>query len=171
LFLLRHAKSSWADPALPDQERPLTERGERSARRVATYLESELIRPELVLCSSARRARDTLDVIRPVLPRRSTVQVAEGLYGAGAAGILDRLRAVDADVDSVMVIGHNPGLEDLARDLAGDGDEAAMEQLRTKFPTAALACFDVSTPWVRLHEGHAFLTHVVPPRRLPDEGS
>lgn len=166
LLLLRHAKSSWADPALPDHDRPLAPRGRRAAERMNAHLLAEGIRPDLALCSSARRARDTLAAIRATLVS-TDVRVEDWLYGADAGDILDQLRAVDAQRSSVMVIGHNPALGDLATDLAGDGDDAAMAQLRTKFPTGALATLDLGpTSWARLRPGAAYLTSLVLPRQL-----
>jgi phosphohistidine phosphatase len=167
LLLLRHAKSSWADPALGDHDRPLAPRGERAARLIAAHLRAEGITPELVLCSSARRTRETLAALRTVLPDSTDVRIEDGLYGAGATAILTILRAVDPAVPSVMVIGHNPGLEDLALALAGDGEAAALHQLRAKYPTGALASLDVrASSWPQLAFGGAYLTSVVVPRDL-----
>jgi phosphohistidine phosphatase len=167
LLLLRHAKSSWDDPGIDDHERPLAARGIRAARRIAGYLEAKQVRPDLVLCSSARRARQTLDEVQPALGDAVDVQIADELYGAGSSAIMRRLRAVDPAVSSVLVIGHNPGLEDVASDLARDGDPAAMRQLQTKFPTAALAILDLGRDdWARLGHGLGYLTAVVLPRQL-----
>jgi phosphohistidine phosphatase len=167
LLLLRHAKSSWADSAVSDHDRPLAPRGARAAKRVANRLQAEAIRPALVLCSSARRARDTLDALGPSLDETTVISTEEGLYGADADQLLDRLHAIDKGTPSVMVVGHNPGLEDLAVRLAGDGDQAALAQLHTKFPTAALATLDLgSMDWARLGPGQAFLTSLVLPRDL-----
>lgn len=92
----------------------------------------------------------------------------DGLYGAYAPELLDRLREVGQDIPSVMIIGHNPGLHDLALELTGDGDEAAISQLHTKFPTGALATLDVGrTGWDELAPGQAYLTSLVLPRQLP----
>jgi phosphohistidine phosphatase len=167
LLLLRHAKSSWADPALADHDRPLAPRGTRAAERIAGHLRSEGIRPALLLCSSARRARDTLEALRPALGESPDVRIDEGLYGADATEILERLRTVDPDVASVLVVGHNPGLHDLAVGLAGDGDESALAQLRTKFPTGAMATLDLgASSWAQLAPGQAYLARVVLPRQL-----
>ena len=166
LFLLRHAKSSWDDASLPDLERPLAPRGERAARRIAGWFGSECIAPELVVCSSARRARDTFALIQPVFPVSTELRVTESLYGADASAILGVLRAVGSEIASVMLVGHNPGLEDLAIGLAGDGDPGAMAQLRAKFPTAALACLDATQCWALLDWGDAHLTKLVVPREL-----
>jgi phosphohistidine phosphatase len=167
LLLLRHAKSSWADPTVPDHDRRLAPRGVLAAGRVAAHLASEGIHPALVLCSSARRARETLEAIRPALGEDADVRVEGELYGADADDLLRRINAVDAHIRSMMVIGHNPGLEDLALDLAGDGTEAALTRLRRKLPTGALATLDVPSSWARLSAGGACLTSLVLPRDLP----
>jgi phosphohistidine phosphatase len=166
LLLLRHAKSSWDEPALDDHDRPLSARGVRAARWIASHLRERQLRPELVLSSSARRARQTLDAVQSVLDDAVDVQVDDELYGASAYALVQRLRIVDASIASVMVIGHNPGLEDLAVDLAGDGDPTALKQLHTKFPTAALAVLDLDhSEWARLGTGLGYLREIVLPGR------
>src|SRR5215472_15533558 len=136
LHLLRHAKSSWADPDRPDRERPLAPRGRRAARRLRAYIGDHDIRAELVLCSPAARTRETLELIRAALGDEVEVAVEDELYGAGAAELMDRLRRLPARIGSVMVIGHNPGLQDLVLLLAGEGP--LRERARAQFPTAAL---------------------------------
>jgi phosphohistidine phosphatase len=164
LFLLRHAKSSWADPTLADHDRPLAPRGRRAAKRIADHVRSEAVRPRLVLCSSARRAQETLTELRPALGDHAEV-ITEDLYGADAGEILHRLGEVDQNIASVMIVGHNPGLHDLALELTGDGDAAAISQLHTKFPTGALATLHLgSTRWDELAAGQAYLASLVVPR-------
>ncbi len=114
LYLLRHAKSSWSDEHLDDHDRPLAPRGEEAVARLRQYVEGEGVAPELVLCSSARRTMMTLEGLVPVLPDSTVIAVEDGLYGASSAGLLRRLHDVDDNVSSVMLIGHNPGLEMLA---------------------------------------------------------
>ena len=151
-------------PRLPDQDRPLAPRGVRAGPRILAHLEAEA-RPELVLCSSARRTRETLALVRPGLGDAPDVRIEDDLYGASAASILTRLHGVDSPVRSVLVIGHNPGLEDLTVALAGDADEAALEQLRRRFPTGVLAVLEVSTEWAALGPGAARLSRLNVPRR------
>src|SRR4051794_26437716 len=117
LYLLRHAKSSWKDPGLADHDRPLAGRGRRAAKAVARHLREQGIDPELVLCSTARRARETLERLEPALGR-GAVRVEPVLYGADAGALLEHLRGVSDAVGSVLVIGHNPGLQRLALGLA-----------------------------------------------------
>jgi len=164
LYLLRHAKSSWKDTSLPDHDRPLTGRGRRVAKAIARHLREQGIEPELVLCSTARRARETLDRIEPALGT-STVRVEEDLYAASAPALLERLRSVPDRVESVMLIGHNPGLQDLALDLARPAP--TVRALATKYPTAALAtlAFQASS-WQELDHDTAELVALVRPRDL-----
>lgn len=165
LYLLRHAKSSWVDPSIADENRPLAPRGRRDAKRIAQHLVRLGIEPELVLCSSALRTRETLKLVRPALGPTATVSLEAGLYAASSAVLLERIRAVPEGVDSVMLIGHNPGLEELAVVLASDGVELA--QLEAKFPTAALATLTISTtPWSRLSGADASLAAYVVPKQL-----
>jgi len=164
IYLLRHAKSSWKDTSLPDHDRPLTGRGRRASKAIARDLRDQGIEPELVLCSSARRARETLDGLEPALGT-STVRVEDDLYAASAGALLDRLRSVADTVESVMLIGHNPGLQDLALALARPSP--TQQELATKYPTGALAtlAFPASS-WRGLNRESAELVALVRPRDL-----
>jgi phosphohistidine phosphatase len=166
LYVLRHAKSSWDDPALADHERPLALRGQRAAKRIAKHMRRNEVEPELVLCSTATRARETLELLRPAL-RSAKVLLEDDLYGASADALLARLRRVPDDVRSVLLIGHNPGLQELALVLAREGE--GRDRLETKFPTAALATFTLAEPWSRLSPGGAALAGYVVPRDLGEE--
>ena len=163
LFLLRHAKSSWADPTLSDLDRPLARRGRRDAKRIAEHLRRLAIEPELVLCSTAARTRETLDLIRSTVPN-SKLTLEQGLYAAGADALLSRIRRVPETVESVMLIGHNPGLHQLALALASTGDE--LERLAAKFPTAGLATLTLTSAWGRVAPGEATLAAYVVPKQL-----
>jgi phosphohistidine phosphatase len=163
LYLLRHAKSSWADQALGDVERPLAPRGRRDARLIADHLRRHGVAPELVLCSSAVRTRETLELLRPALAT-SAVEIEDELYAASSDELLARIHAVPDGVESVMLIGHNPGLHQLALALASSGDE--LERLREKFPTAALATLAAAEPWGRLAPAGATLAGYVVPKQL-----
>jgi phosphohistidine phosphatase len=163
LYLLRHAKSSWDDPSLPDDERPLAPRGRRDGKRIAEHLRRLEIEPELVLCSSAARTRETLELVRPALGG-ATVLVEDELYAASSDQLLARVRQVPDAVASVLVIGHNPGLERLGLALASTGDE--LERLEEKFPTGALATLELADGWSRAAPGGATLTAYVVPKQL-----
>jgi phosphohistidine phosphatase len=164
LFLLRHAKSSWDDPGLADHDRPLAPRGKRAAKVIAEHLREERIAPDLVLCSPSQRTRETLERIAPALGGDVAVEIERELYAASADRLLERLRAVDDEVESVMLIGHNPGIEQLALSLAGDGEKLA--EVRRKYPTAALATLEFDGRWSELEPGTARLTDFVKPKQL-----
>jgi phosphohistidine phosphatase len=165
VYLLRHAKSSWKDGSLADRERPLAGRGRKAARAMAGHLDDEGIRPDLVLCSPARRTRETLERIEDALGDGIEARFEETLYGATDATLLRCLNALPDEVDSVMLIGHNPGLEDLALALASEGAELA--RLREKFPTAALATIDLPADrWSAVERGRGELVAFVRPRDL-----
>jgi phosphohistidine phosphatase len=163
--LLRHAKSSWSDSTLADIDRPLAPRGERASRKLATYIRRKKIRPALVLCSPALRSRQTLEAIEASLGKRCVVKVVPQLYAASEQELLERLQALPEPVRSVMLIGHNPGLQDLALVLASRG--ASLPQLEERFPTGALATLVVrGTRWSALSPGKAELVDYVVPRQL-----
>ncbi len=167
LFLLRHAKSSWSEPGLADFDRPLNARGRRAAPLIARHLAHGGLLPGLILCSAARRTRETLALMLPCLARDAVVRIESGLYGADAGTLLRRLRRIEAEVDCVLVIAHNPGLEDLAAGICGGGPEPMRRRMDEKFPTAALAAFALDAArWSSLREGAAILTDFVLPRDL-----
>lgn len=158
LLLLRHAKSSWDDPALADHDRPLAPRGVKAATLIGARLRTDETLVSLVLCSSARRARETLDLVAPP----GTIEIEDGLYGASAHELLGRLHQVPDEVGAVMLVGHNPAMHDLAVDLlSGDG-----EQVIGKFPTAALATLTFTGSWSSLAARRAELVTFLKPREL-----
>ena len=163
LLLLRHAKSSWDDASLDDRDRPLAPRGHKAADRMAEHLRSSNMSVDLVLCSSALRTTQTLEHIGRAFGDAEMV-MEDGLYGASDEELLDRLRSVPDQAGGVALIGHNPGVQDLATELAGDGDD--LERMRTKFPTGALAVLEFDGPWAELAEGGARLVAFVTPRDL-----
>ena len=169
LYLLRHAKSSWDNPGLSDHERPLAPRGRKAARLIARHLDEAGIRPALVLCSAALRARQTYECVRPA----GELVIEPLLYGASAGAVAERVRAVPEAVASVMVIGHNPAMQALAVGLAADEVTGAadeqLETLREKFPTCALATLRLSGPWNALAPGSCQLLEVVRPADLMTE--
>jgi len=165
IWLLRHAKSSWDHPGLPDTERPLAPRGRRAAELLAAHVAASDVRPAVVLCSSSLRTRETLAAILPALGDALEVRIERALYGAGAARLLERLRRVPDGASSAMLIGHNPGIQDLALGLATTGP--ALAALREKFPTGALATVEIEVErWRDLADGTATATVLVTPRSL-----
>lgn len=140
LFLLRHAKSSWSDPILDDFERPLNARGKRSAPVIGAYMEEHRYDPKLILCSGSRRTRETLGLVLPYLHDDAEVRIEEALYAAhDGQALLSRLQALGTGPEKVMLIGHNPAVQDLTAMLCVEGDETALSRLRQKYPTGALS--------------------------------
>ena len=164
LYLLRHAKSSWDDPGLADHDRPLAPRGRKAAKLIAKHLRSSEIAPALVLCSPARRTRETLEAIAPALGDDGAVEFEHDIYGASAGELLDRLREIPDTIESAMLIGHNPSIQTLALTLAGGGGD--LETLGLKDPTGALATLTFEGSWADLDPGAAELAGFVRPRDL-----
>jgi phosphohistidine phosphatase len=168
LYLLRHAKSSWDEPALPDFQRPLAERGRKAAPQMGDYLESEGLTPDAVLCSGARRAVETWQSIAPHFPD-ARVQIDDTLYMASPDAMLSWLQRLPDDVSSVLMVGHNPGFEELAQQLAGDGKKKALKRIRKKYPTAALAVIQFQTDdWAGIGSASGYLERFVRPKDLND---
>lgn len=164
LYLLRHAKSSWADPELVDRDRPLALRGRRACELVAEYLRRHEITPAIVLCSSSTRTRETFERISAGFARPVEALIEDGLDGATAAELLTRLRNVDRAVASVMLVGHQPAIQELAVSLVEA--EPQRRALKEKFPTGALATLTLASRWAALESGTATLTGFVKPREL-----
>lgn len=168
VLLLRHGKSSWDDPALADFDRPLAKRGEKAAKAMGKVLAENAPRPDLVLCSKSLRTRETWDLARRAFAEAPPVELREDLYLASAAGILRMLQRLPASHSTVLVIGHNPGFEDLARRLAGpDSVPEAAALLREKYPTGALAVLEAGIgSWADLKPRGARLRDFFRPRDL-----
>jgi phosphohistidine phosphatase len=165
LILLRHAKSSWDDLSIPDRDRPLNKRGRKAARTMRRFIRSKKIRPDLVCVSSARRTLQTLEALAP-WDRPPAVEIEPALYEAPAQKILDLVRAIPASSRVALLIGHNPGLQDFAKLLAGDSDDALVRRLAEAFPTGALAQFEIDGDWPQIDAGSGKLTLYVTPREL-----
>ena len=165
LFVLRHAKSSWDDPAVADHDRPLAARGWRAVNSLAQHVSTAGIEPALVLCSSSLRTRETLDA----LGLGGEHVIEPDLYGASCEEVLERLHRVPEEVESVMLVGHNPTLQALVLRLAApdDGtDGASLAEVRRKFPTAALATLTFEDAWAELSPGSARLVAYKRPKSL-----
>ncbi len=167
LLLLRHAKSSRDDPGLEDFDRPLAPRGREAAPRIGAFMHDRGFIPDLVLCSPAHRARQTWDLVAPALAAPGSVRFDKRIYLAESDGLLERARAVPARVGSVLMVGHNPGLGELACLLTGRGAKRDIARLRRKFPTGALAVlrFDVAR-WSQIAPRGGELVLLAVPREL-----
>ena len=158
LLLLRHTKSSWDDPALADHDRPLASRGRKAAKLLGEHLRHQQNPVGLVLCSSARRARQTVELVDPP----GEIKVERGIYAASADQLLERLRRVPSEVDAVMLVGHNPAIQELAMALAREPNDLAGR----KFPTGALVTLSFAGPWPTLSPDQTQLVSFITPRQL-----
>jgi phosphohistidine phosphatase len=172
LLLLRHAKSSWDDPGLSDHARPLNARGRRAAAALAGAMRDLGLQPDLVLVSSARRTLQTLEALTP-FDDNALIEPMDALYLAPSSLLLDGVRKVPELVRSVLLIGHNPGLHELALALAGGnaapGAAGAAKRLAEGFPTGALAEITIAAPWRAVAEGGGRLVRFLEPRDLLGE--
>ena len=167
IYLLRHAKSSWDDPSVEDIHRSITKRGQRAAKLMCDYFRVQDIRPALVMCSPATRTRQTLDLLRPAL-RDAPVDVEPRIYEATRQTLLARLGELPNSAGSVLLIGHNPGLERLAVHLIDEAAESpAILRLHEKYPTGALAALSAPIDdWADLKAGVCQLEAFVRPSDL-----
>ncbi|MCX4821289.1 histidine phosphatase family protein [Streptomyces sp. NBC_01142] len=162
LVVLRHAKSAWPDVA--DHERPLAPRGRRDAPAAGRWLREADCLPELVVCSPALRTRQTWDLVSVEFGVITPVMHDARIYRASAGELLGVVREAPVHVRTLLLIGHNPGVQELVMMLAGEADGYALEQTRTKFPTSAIAVLHVPGSWSSLAPGAARLTEMVVPR-------
>jgi len=177
LVLLRHAKSAWSD--MPDHERPLARRGQRDAPVMGRWLRTTGLVPDLVLCSTARRARETWQLAQSRLGAAPPVRFDDRVYEASAAALLDLIRRESGAAETLLVVGHDPAIPGLALTLAeaapderaGAGSGAVpagmLDRMRAKFPTAAIAVFGCTGSWDGLGPGSARLACFITPRELP----
>lgn len=164
LLLLRHAKSSWELGGDLDWERGLTERGADDLKLMNAYMTQRGLAPDKILCSTARRARESLKGVATVLPPGALAEFTDDIYQATAIELLGLLQSVEGEPNAVLMVGHNPSIHDLAVDLAdGTGD---LTEMAGKFPTAALAEFEFDGSWDKLDSGGAALTAFTRPKQL-----
>jgi phosphohistidine phosphatase len=169
LYLLRHAKSSWSDSALSDFDRPLNKRGKKAREHMARYIVQNGHIPDLIICSTARRAVMTLKALRPMVGSACRIVMDEGLYMADPKGLANRIENIDKDIASVMLIGHNPGFQMLALSLAEPSSRTEYDRLQFKFPTAALCILEIDqSTWGPLAPRSFQLSDFVLPRELSE---
>jgi len=175
LVLFRHAKSAWPDVA--DHDRPLARRGIRAAPVMGRWLREAGLLPGQVLCSTARRARETWQFAQAGLAATPPVTFDARIYEGTATDLLALIRQVPPAVGTLLLIGHNPAIEDLALLLAAAPGAAAgpgpggsrpgdLDRMRSKFPTAGVAVLEFAGSWPRLAPGRVRLTAFVTPRDL-----
>ena len=167
LHLLRHAKSSWDDPVERDFDRPLNGRGHRAARRMGEWLLAERLHFDRILASPALRIRQTIEGVEGGLGQRLTLEQDKRIYMASAATLFDIVRECPDTVTDLLLIGHNPGLEDLLL-IATEGDTSTLRrEAELKYPTATFATIEIAIDrWADLPEGGAKVVRFVRPRDL-----
>ncbi|OLZ72187.1 phosphohistidine phosphatase [Streptomyces sp. IMTB 2501] len=164
LVVLRHAKSAWPE-GVEDHERPLATRGRRDAPAAGRALAEADCLPDLVLCSTAVRARRTWELASAEWGTPPPVRYDERLYAADVPDLLEVVREAPPEVETLLVVGHNPGLEELVLELAREGLDDTLDRVRTKFPTSAIAVLSWhGTGWPALAPGTALLTSLTVPR-------
>ena len=159
LILMRHAKSDWGDNSLSDHDRPLNRRGMADAPLMAQWLESKDLIPDQILCSSAERTRETVELMVQAWPREPSSESADSLYLASPDTIVSMIRSGFSGAKTLMVVAHNPGMAYLASMLAGKGVD---------MPTAAIAVFQVTnSEWCDFDSEISLeLTHFMRPKAL-----
>ncbi|WP_236795253.1 histidine phosphatase family protein [Amycolatopsis sp. GM8] len=163
LMILRHAKSAWPD--VPDHERPLADRGRRAAPRTGRWLRDTGNIPDHVVCSTARRAYETWQLVEGALGASPPVTYDERLYAADRADVLAVIRETPDWVARLLIVGHDPGVPDVTLHLADPAQDDLFDQVRTKFPTGAVAILRLPDAWTTVDPGCATLTHFFTPRR------
>jgi phosphohistidine phosphatase len=167
LLLLRHAKSSWNDEATDDYERPLNARGRASLPLMGRHMAAHGLAPQKILCSSARRTRETLAGLLPFFADDLDVRLTRELYEAGEDRMIDQIRAHGVNARTLLVVGHNPGLQEAALALIGAGNPLFVEDIERKFPTAGLAVIDFpAMKWVDVEPKTGRIVAFFRPREL-----
>jgi phosphohistidine phosphatase len=169
LLLLRHAKSSWADAGMADKDRPLNDRGRKAAATMRRAMRELGLVPDIVLVSTAKRTLETLEALEP-WDDMPLIEPMESLYLASLPQLITALQGVAETVRSVLLIGHNPGIHELAAELTGPSAEPMAQRLAAGFPTAGLAEFAVPGPWWQIDTGTTRLVRFLTPKGLEAAG-
>ena len=167
LLLFRHAKAERSIPGASDRDRDLIDRGRKDAARIGTYMAAHALVPDRVLVSTAARTQQTWKAAEGAFKPAPAATMVENLYDATPHAILAAIKDVPAKAHTLMVIGHNPGLHELALMLIASGDVEAREKLREKMPTSGLVIIDFAfDDWNKLHPQSGRLERFVSPKSL-----
>ena len=167
LILLRHAKSDWSDSSLKDADRPLSARGQKSAPAIGRFMAANRLFPDLILCSTAQRTRETLAGIMPFLPREGEIRLLRALYDQSEDSYIPQISKQGGTARTVLVIGHNPATEETAHELFGSGPEDLKADMEAKYPSGGLCVLDFELEdWSKLQRETGKLIHFVKPRNL-----
>jgi phosphohistidine phosphatase len=167
LLLLRHAKSAWDQPGLADHERPLAPRGVKAAKRMGKAMRELGLVPDLAICSTAVRARQTWELALAALGGEVETRYLKGLYLGSPGQMLAVIRRQPVRCRRLLLVAHDPGIHALATSLAGEGEAADLERLRAKFPTGALAQIELSgAGWQEVGMRQGRLLRLIRPKDL-----
>lgn len=167
LALLRHAKSSWDDPTLDDFNRPLNERGWKSARRMGRELTHRNIRFDLVLASAAARVRETIDGLQEHYEFTAPIRFEQQIYAASTDTLLSLVRALPESTEAPLIVGHNPGLERLLAELTHDDAAGRRQRIMGKYPTGAFAAIELAAEtWSGVTPGSGEIVELILPKDL-----
>ena len=167
LMLLRHAKSDWTASGTRDHDRTLNPRGRESAPKMGAYMARHALVPDLIVASTATRVTETLDLVMPAFEKPPKIVSDRRVYEADAERLLEIIKEAPRAAHSLLLVGHNPGIGDLASALIAAGDVETRQRLIEKFPTAGLAVIDFALDdWTKLHRRGGRLDRFVVPRAL-----
>ena len=168
LIFLRHAKSSWALPGVDDFDRPLNDRGNNAAPQMATWLANKGIKPDVIVCSSAKRTRETLAHIEPLFSQEVATILEPDLYLASSTALFECAEKLDDGYETAMLLAHNPGLHDAALSALTAASRRESGEMRSRFPTCA--CAIISLPidrWSEITTDIGELNAYMTPKGLP----
>jgi phosphohistidine phosphatase len=169
LMLLRHAKSD-RPTGVGDHERPLAARGREAAPRVGAYMAAHGLVPDQVICSTAKRARETWDIVGKAFSRPPPVQFDKRIYENDADTLLEVVREAEPSAHVLLLVGHNPSLQEFAESLVASGDLGGRQRLHEKFPTAALVVIDFQVDtWTQVHPHSGRFDRLITPASLEAE--
>lgn len=167
LYLLRHAKSSWGNRDLDDFDRPLNARGKATRETIVDWFASNNVKPSLVICSPSKRTRQTLKPIKAMWDPRPEIIYDPSIYEASLSALKDSLRHHAGEHRSILMVGHNPGMQMLALDLMKNAASSSSRALEAKFPTGAIASLSTDADaWSRMQSGAFRLNEFFQPRTL-----
>ena len=167
LTVMRHAKSDWGDDRLDDFDRPLNERGWKAARRMGRELQRRGLRFDLILASPAARVRETVDGLTEKLKLNAEIRHDPRIYAASETTLLSIVREIPEGSHMPLLVGHNPGLENLIADLTQGDSKNLRDRVSEKFPTAALARIELpADQWADVQPGTGKIVELILPREL-----
>jgi phosphohistidine phosphatase len=167
LTIMRHAKSDWGDARLDDFDRPLNDRGRKAAKTVGRELKRRRVRFDLVFASPALRVRETLDGVEQGYGESFPVRFEQQLYGATERTLADFVRTIPGEVHAPLLVGHNPGLQELVLGLARKDDGGLRSRVQAKFATAAVAILVFPAPrWDEVEQASGEIVELILPKQL-----